>query len=98
MKEEFSKNTYDNKYLEFIDYFERIWLKKTFRVGDVNINTAQLIDYFTFYDNIKNQPNHRFFATNNAVEGYNNRMKLKFGKEKGPIQFWIDVMVKEMEY
>ena len=40
MKEEFSKNTYDNKYLEFIDYFERIWLKKTFRVGDVNINTA----------------------------------------------------------
>lgn len=98
MKEEFSKNKYDSKYKEFLSYFEKTWIKKHYSVGKMDVTAGELIDYFSFYDQIKNQPNHRYFATNNGVEGYNNRMKNRFGKERGPIQHWVDIMVEEIEY
>ena len=44
-----------------------------------------MIDYYTHYNLVKNDPDNRFFTTNNAFEGYNNRMRLRFGKMKAPI-------------
>ena len=40
----------------------------------MSLDISAIVDYYSFYRNVENDPVRNFQVTNNGIESYNNRM------------------------
>lgn len=57
-----------------------------------------MIDYHQRFREDESKRGRTFFVTNNAVEGYNNRLCWKQDNQHLPLQLWVERVVQEIKF